>query len=163
MVQQTKIGEQNGKPVSAPKALAQDLGEFAQDLLTLAELQGQLFVADVRECGRRVIVPGLVLFCGLALGLACFPIALAGLALFLIQIFETSNAAGFLIAFGAGAIASALLCVIGWFHVRESLVILQRSKQELVGNLRWIKRVLERKRITRTNGNDNDNSWRTTT
>ena len=137
------------------------MGEFAHDVLTLAELQAQLFVADVQECGQRVLVPGLVLLCGVALGLACFPIALAALALLLIQVFETSYAAGFLIAAAVGAVLSALLCVIGWFQVRQRVAVLGRSQQELVRNLRWIKKVLERSRITRRNSIDN--SWRTVT
>ena len=161
MVHQTKISEGNGTPVPAPKALTRDMGKFAQDVLTLAELQAQLLVADVQECGQRVRVPGLVLLCGVALGLACFPIALATLALLLVEVFEASYVAGLLIAVAVGAVVSALLCVIGWFQVRERMAVLQRSRQELVGNLRWMKKVLERSRITRIRSVDN--SWRTLT
>ena len=161
MGHQTKISDRNGSPEIAPKALARDVGEFAHDVLTLAELQAQLLAADVQECGQRVLVPGLVLLCGVALGLACFPIALAALALLFIQVFETSYAAGFLIAVVVGAVLSALLCVIGWLQIRERVAVLQRSRQELVRNLRWIRKVLERSRITRRNSIDN--SWRTVT
>jgi hypothetical protein len=161
MGHQTKISDQNGSPQAASKGLARDVGEFAHDVLTLAELQGQLFVADVLECGRRVLVPGLVLVCGVALGLACFPIALAALALVVVQVFGTSYAAGFLTAAVVGAALSALLCAIGWYQVRERVSVLGRSQQALVRNLRWIKKVLERSRITRRNSIDN--SWRTVT
>ena len=161
MGHQTKISEQNGSPETAPRALARDVGEFAHDVLTLAELQAQLFVADAHECGRRVLVPDLVLLCGVVLGLTCLPLALATLALIVIQVFEISYAAGFLIAVVVGAVFSALLCVIGLFQVRESVAVLGRSQQELVRNLRWVKNVLKRSRITRRNGIDN--SWRTVT
>jgi uncharacterized membrane protein YqjE len=162
MDNQTKVSSQNGAPRTSPRAgLASDVGEFAHDVLTLAELQGQLFVADVRECSKRVLIPGLVLLGGVALGLACVPFALAALALLLIQVFEISYAAGFLIAAVAGAVLSALLGVIGWFQVRKGLAVLGRSQQELVRNLRWIKKVLERSRLTRRNSIDN--SWRTVT
>ena len=100
-------------------------------------------------------------YAAVALGLACFPIALAALALWLVQVFETSYAAGFLIAVVVGAVFSALLCVIGWFQVRKHMAVLRRSQQELVRNLRWIKKVLERNRTTRRNSIDN--SWRTVT
>ena len=159
MGHQTKVSERNGSPQTAPKALARDVGEFAHDVLTLAELQAQLFVTDLQECSQRALVPGLVLICGAALGLACFPVALAALALLFIQVFETSYAAGFLLAAIVGAISSALLCVIGWFLVRKRLAVLRRSQQELVRNLRWIKKVLERNRTTRSDSTDN--SWRT--
>jgi Putative Actinobacterial Holin-X, holin superfamily III len=159
MDHQTKISEQNGKPETATKDMARDVGEFAHNVLTLAELQAQLFVADVQECGQRVLVPGLVLLCGVALGLACFPIALAAVALLVVQVFQTSYAAGFLIAAVVGVALSAPLCVVGWFQVRDRLAVLARSQQELVRNLSWIKKVLERSRITR--GKGIDNSWRT--
>ena len=161
MVHQTTLNDQNGSPRSASQGLARDVGEFAYDVLTLAELQAQLFVADMQECGQRVRVPGLVLLSGIALGLACFPIALAALALVVVQVFETSYAAGFLIAVVVGAALSALLCAIGWYQVRDRAAVLGRSQQALVRNLRWIKKVLERSRTTRRNSIDN--SWRTVT
>jgi uncharacterized membrane protein YqjE len=161
MDDQTKVNERNGSPQPAPKALARDVREFAHDVFILAELQAELFVADMRECGQRVLVPGLVLLGGVALGLACFPIALAALALLLVQVFETSYAVGFLLAFVTGAVVSSLLCVIGWLKLRARVAVLQRSRQELVRNLRWIKKVLVRSRITR--GNNINNSWRTMT
>jgi hypothetical protein len=161
MGHQTQVNEPNGSPQTASKALAQDVGEFAHNVLTLAELQAQLFAADAQECGQRALVPGLVLLGGVALGLTCFPIALAALALVLIEVFQTSYAAGFLITAAVGAVLSALMCAIGWFQVRQHLALLGRSQQELVRNLRWIKKVLERSRISRRNSNDN--SWRTVT
>jgi uncharacterized membrane protein YqjE len=162
MVRQTKIDESNGLPKTASKGLARDVGEFAHDVFTLAELQAELFVADVQECGQRAFVPGLVLLGGLILGVACIPFALAALALWLIQVFELSYAAGFLLAVVVGAVVSALMCVTGWFQVRRHAVVLGRSQQELIRNLRWIKKVLERSRISRKK-NSVDNSWRTVT
>ncbi len=159
MGNQTKISEQNGSPENAPRALARDVGEFTHDLVILAELQAQLFVADVKECRNRAFVPGVILLCGGAMGLACFPIALTALALLLIQVFETSYAAGFLIAAVVGAVASALVCVIGWFQLRDRVAVLRRSQQELIRNLHWIKNVLKRSRMTRRNGIDKP--WRT--
>ena len=151
MVHQTKISESNGSPKRDSKGLAGDVGEFAHDVFTLAELQGQLFVADVQECSQRVLVPGLALLCGVALGLACLPIALAASALWLVQFFEVSYAAGFLIVVAVGAVLSALLCVIGLLQIRKRVAVLSRSQQEFVRNLRWIKKVLQRSRITRKN------------
>jgi cytochrome bd-type quinol oxidase subunit 1 len=136
------------------------VGEFAHDVFILAELQVQLLVADVQECGRRVLVPGLVLLVGVALGLSCFPFVLAALALWLIQVLELSYATGVLLAAVAGAVVSALLCAIGWFQIRQHAVVLGRSQQELVRNLSWIKKVLQRSRITRKEGVDD--SWRIT-
>jgi uncharacterized membrane protein YqjE len=159
MGHQTKINERNGSPQTAPKGLARDVGEFAHDVFTLAELQAQLFATDLQECSRRALVPVVFLLAGVALGLSCIPFALAALALLLIQVFETSYATGFLLATVAGAMLSVLLCVSGWLLVRQRLTLLRRSQEELVRNLRWIKKVLERNRTTRSDSTDN--SWRT--
>ncbi len=159
MDHQTKVSERNGSPHTAPKALARDVGEFAHDVIGLAELQLQLFVTDLRECSRHALVPGLVLLAGVALGLSCVPLVLTALALLLIEVLETSYATGFLLATIVGAILSAVLCVSGWSLIRRRLAVLQRSQQELVCNLLWIKKVLERKRGTRSDSTDN--SWRT--
>ena len=145
------MNQRNGSRETAPKAFARDMREFADDVFTLAELQAQLLVTDVQECSQRVKVPGLLLLAGLGLGSACLPIGLAALALWLVQIFEMSYAIGFLIATVAGAMLSMLLCGLGWFLVRQRLVVLRRSYEELVRNLGWIKKVLERNRCTRNN------------
>ena len=162
MGHQTKVSAQNGSPPSPAKGLAGDVGEFAHDVLSLAELQAQLFAADLQQCGQRVFVPAAILIASGALGLACFPIALAGLALLMIQVFAATPAAAFLIVAAFGLVASALVCLISWSNVRRRLAVLGRSKQELVRNLRWIKKVLERTRITRKQ-HSLDNSWRTLT
>ena len=94
MGDQTKVSERNGSPPTAPKALARDVGEFAYDVFTLAELQIELFGSDVQECGRRVFVPGLVLLCGTALGLAGFPVALAAIALFWRHVWHAARSLG---------------------------------------------------------------------
>jgi hypothetical protein len=162
MDDQTKVSEQNGSTRAASKGLAGDVGEFAYDVLALAELQAQLFAADMQQCSQRVLVPGAILLVGAVLGLACFPIALAGLALLIIQVFETTPAAAFLIVAGVGAVASALVCVLSGLYVGRRLAVLGRSKKELLRNLSWIKKVLERTRTTRKK-HSLDNSWRTVT
>jgi len=159
MGHQETMNAVDGAPSSAPKGLAGDVREFAHNVLTLAELQAHLFVADVQECGQRIMIPGIVLICGVVLGMACFPLALVVLALFLVQLFEVTYAMGFLIAFAAGAVLSALLVAIGYLQVREHAILLQRSREELRRNLNWIKKVLKRSRTTRSD--PNDQSWRT--
>ena len=145
------MNQRNGSRETAPKAFARDMQEFGHDVFTLAELQAQLLVTDAQECGQRVKVPGLLLLAGLALGPACLPIGLVALALWLVQAFEISYALGFLITAVVGGMLSMLLCGLGWFLVRQRLVVLRRSYVELVRNLGWIKKVLERNRCTRNN------------
>jgi len=159
MDHQAKIADRNAQRETSPKALALDLREFAHDVYDLAELQGQLLAEDMQECGRRVLAPGLVLLGGIAMGVVCVPIALGALALLLVEALGVSYAMAFLTTAAAGLAASGLMCAFGWSIVRQRASVLKRSQQELVRNLRWIRKVLERSRNTRhTSG---DNSWRT--
>lgn len=142
MDDQTKADNSKGTQQSASRGFATGAGNFAQDVLTLAELQAQLLAIDVRECRARMTVPVLLLLGGFAIALACFPIGLAAFALCLIQFFNTTYATGFLIAFLVGAILGTLMSIIGWRRVGNRLTVLKRSQHELARNLLWIKKVI---------------------
>ncbi len=148
MADQTKIDDRNRAPESASKGFARGVGDFTHDVLTLAELQAQLLAADVQECRKRVLVPALLLLCGLAVSLACFPVGLTALALCLVQSYNLSYAAGFLTASIVGAVFGALLSVFGCLQVRKSLAVLRRSQHELIRNLRWIRKVIDQSRTS---------------
>jgi len=141
---QSKADNPQGTQQSASRGFATGAGNFAQDVLTLAELQVQLLAIDVRECRARLTVPVLLLLGGFAIALACFPIGLAAFALCLIEFFNTTYATGFLTAFMVGAILGALMSIIGWRRVGKRMAVLQRSQHELARNLRWIKKVIGR-------------------
>jgi cytochrome bd-type quinol oxidase subunit 1 len=131
---------------SASSGFARGVGNLTHDILTLVDLQAQLLAADVQECSQRLLVPALLLSCGVAVSLACFPIALTALALFLVEYFNLSAPTGFLIAFIVGAGFGALLSVVGWRQVVRQLAVLRRSQHELVRNLRWIRKVIDHSR-----------------
>ena len=148
MDKQANVNERNGVGDETTQGLAWDVGSFANDALTLTELQTQLLAADVREYGRRVWFPSLLLLTGMALGLACFPIALVTVALALVHFLATSYLVAFLVVSLLAAIGSAVLCTLGYLMVRSRATVLSRSRNELLHNLRWIKRVLTRTRFT---------------
>ena len=146
MDDQAKIDERNRTSKNASSGFAQGVADFTLDVLTLAELQAQLLAADVQECRQRVLVPGLMLLCGLAVGLACFPVGLTALAFCLVHSYTTSYATGFLTAFIVGAVLGAVLSVLGCLQVKKNLAVLRRSQNELIRNLRWIRKVLDQSR-----------------
>jgi hypothetical protein len=148
MDKQANLNERNGVAGAATQGLAWDVGSLANDAVTLTELQTQLLAADVREYGRRVWFPSMILLAGLALGWAFFPIALVTIALGLVHYWAMSYLLAFLLVSVLAAIGSALLCIIGYKMVRGRAAVLSRSRNELLHNLRWIKRVLTRTRFT---------------
>ncbi|QDT60520.1 hypothetical protein SV7mr_30430 [Stieleria bergensis] len=149
MVHETKVGQRNGSQATVPKGLARNMGGLAHDLFTLTELHFALLSRDLRDGRSRMLLTGLLMFVSAVIGVACVPIALVSLAIFITDQFETSYALGFLLAALAAGALSGTLGVIGCFKFRGSAAVLQRSSQELTRNLRWIKTVLERDRDTK--------------
>ncbi|MCU0720958.1 MAG: phage holin family protein [Pirellula sp.] len=147
MVHETKIGQLNGAP-AAPKGIARSVGGLTHDLFTLTELQVQLLFKDLQAGSKRVLSAGLILLTGLVIGLASIPIGLISLALLIRDTFSTTYSLAFLFSALAGVVCSGTLGGIGWLMLRGCSTILQRSNQEFLRNLRWIKKVLERDRST---------------
>ena len=146
MDDQARIDERNRTSKNASSSFARGVADFTNDVLTLAELQAQLLAADVQECRQRALLPALLLLCGLAVSLACFPVGLTALAFWLVQTYSTSYATGFLTAFIVGAVLGAVLSVLGCLQVKKKLAVLRRSQQELIRNLCWIRKVLDQGR-----------------
>ncbi len=160
MDHQTKMNESQGSPMSAALGLAHDVGEFSSDFISLAELQVQLLATDARECRQNLLPPFLLLIIGSTLAIACFPIGLTSLAFCFIQVFGLSQAVGFLLAALVGMFMSAAILTACWLLVRKRANPFARSHQEFTPNVHWIKKVLQRRRASRSSSNDN--TWRTT-
>ncbi len=156
MDQQGNQVEQNDSTQTRSKGLGGDVGKLAQDVLTLAELQVQLLVTEVREFFQSAVVSSLLMLCGALLGMACAPIALVSGAFFVVEIFEVSLAVGFLTVALIGASLSAMLCALAAYRFRrKSFTFLQRSRAELECNLNWFKNVLSRNRTTQKDSVEN--------
>ena len=134
----------NGKP-SPSQAMAQNVGDLAHDIATLAELQAQLFVTDLQSVRRQVVAPLVLVAVGGAFLLACLVVALLGAAYALIEFAGWSYTASFLLTALAAAIVVLVLCFVAWKKLRSSLATLQRSREELKRNFQWLKQSLRRR------------------
>ena len=82
------------------------MGALAHDILSLAEMQLELFRVDCREGIRRILLPvALLLFAGIV-AVGTVPIALILVAEFLVQSAGLSRAAAFSIAAMSGFIVA---------------------------------------------------------
>lgn len=145
MDHEIKIGRQNG---SAPsQGMVRSLRGFIHDLFLLTELQIQLFLRDVGEGSRRLLLAGMLSLASMALGVASLPIGLVALGLWLKELLGISYSLGFLSAALIGGMLSFGFAGASWLILRGSSKILQRSHHEWMRNMRWIKRVLERDRV----------------
>jgi hypothetical protein len=134
----------NESTPARPNGVAQDMGELTHDIVSLAELQFELFRSDYRGGLKGLLIPiGLLLVAGMmAIGTA--PIALILMAELLVQAAGLSRAAAFSIAALSGFIVAAALGVAGWSQIRGVGRVFERSREELTRNMTWIKHALKR-------------------
>jgi len=143
MVHQTeRLADADVQQHAGSEAFA-NASEFAHDLITLAELQFQLFALDAQRAGKRMRVPVVLAVAGLVLALGCIPVLLAGLSMLLIQTTVLSRWLSFLIVALAAVAVSGGLAYGAYRMLQRGLQPLARSQREFQRNLRWVKRVLK--------------------
>lgn len=144
MADQAKMSNGNSAPPAAVQPVMRKVGDLAHDVLTLVELQAQLFAVDVTQCSRRLRLFGMLLLGSVVLAWACFPVLLATLALGLVEAFGLTPATAFFLAVLVGLVLSVVLGTFSWYQIRKATSVLNRSGEELKRNLRWVKGVLKR-------------------
>ena len=134
----------NGSTTGPPSGVAKDMGELTHDIVSLAELQFELFRNDCREGLKGLLIPvTLLLFAGIVAA-GTVPVALILLAEFLAQVAGLSRAAAFSIAALGGFIVAVALGFVGWSRIHGISRVFQRSREELTCNINWIKHALKR-------------------
>ena len=144
MVGETTMNRRNGSTPSPPNGVAKDMGELTYDIVSLAELQFELFRIDCREGLKRMLVPVAMLLVAGIVAVGTVPIALIFIAEFLAQSAGLSRAAAFSIATMTGFIVALAMGVVGWSYLRGVVRVFERSREELTRNMTWIKHALKR-------------------
>jgi formate hydrogenlyase subunit 3/multisubunit Na+/H+ antiporter MnhD subunit len=144
MVGETTMNRRNGSTQAPPNGVAKGMGELTHDIVSLAELQFELFRIDCREGLQRMLIPvALLLFAGIV-AVGTVPVALIFIAEFLEQAAGLSRAAAYSIAAMGGFIVAAAMGVVGWSYMRVVVRVFERSREELTRNTAWIKHALKR-------------------
>ena len=144
MVGETTMNRRNGSTPSPPNGVAKDMGELTHDIMSLAELQFELFRIDCREGLKRMLVPVAMLLVAGIVAVGTVPIALIFIAEFLTQAAGLSRAAAFSIVALSGFIVALAMGVVGWSYLRGGVRVFERSREELTRNMTWIKHALKR-------------------
>ncbi len=121
------------------------LGNLGADLLSLGELQLELFSVDARDAAKASYYPTVLACLGIGFAIGACPLALLGLSWWLAEATTLSLAAASLIVAAVGLAFAILLLYIAYKGFRESLGLLGRSRTEFRSNLRWIKHVISQK------------------
>ena len=120
------------------------MGELTHDIVSLAELQFELFRIDCREGIKRMLVPVALLLVAGIVAVGTVPIALLLIAELLTQAAGLSRAAAFSIAALSGFIVALAMGVVGWSCLRGVVGMFEHSREELTRNMAWIRHVLKR-------------------
>jgi hypothetical protein len=135
----------DGRPAETPpRAVARSTGELLNDLVTLAELQGKLCLVDARDGVNKLLTPAIIFAAGVMIGLGCVPVALAALALALVELVKLTYAQAFGIALLAGIVLAGGLCWGAIGYLRCCFHIFDRTQIEWHQNLKWGKDALAR-------------------
>jgi hypothetical protein len=143
MVGETTMSRRNGS-APPPDGVTKGMGELMHDIVSLAELQFELFRSDCREGLKRMLIPVALLLAAGIVAAGTVPIALILVAEFLAQAAGLSRAAAFSIAAIGGFIVAAAIGLAGWSHIRGVVRVFERSREELTRNMAWIKHTLKR-------------------
>ena len=120
------------------------MGELTHDIVSLAELQFELFRIDCREGLKRMLIPVMLLLFAGIVAVGTVPVALIFIAEFLEQAAGLSRAAAYSIAAMSGFIVAVAMGVVGWSYVYGVVRVFERSREELTRNMTWIKHALKR-------------------
>lgn len=137
----------NNESTSAPpNGVAQGMGDLTHDIVSLAELQYELVRNDYRAGMKGLLTPVVLLLGAGIVALGTVPVALLLMAEILIQVAGLSRASAFSIAAASGVTTAVVLGVVGWSQLRGVGRVFQRSREEWIRNLNWIKAALKRSR-----------------
>lgn len=120
-----------------------NLTGFAHDIATLAELQLRLFSVDIRDATRAAAPGAAIIGAAMVVGLGAAPIVLAACSLALVEFAGWSYAAAFSLMAVLSVVVAAALGYAGWRKFATAIGTLQRSRDELVETVRWIKESLK--------------------
>lgn len=131
----------NGHHSPAQK-VATSFSDLTRDVIELSELQAQLFVRDVKKSSQKTQTCLVFAVVGLCFLLGTIPVALSALAELFVSQFEWTRQASFGVATLIGLVLAAAFAGAAYSMMKEGLLSLQRSRDELNRNIAWLKSTL---------------------
>lgn len=135
----------NGRYSAKPPNVAASVSELTNDVIELTELQTQLFVLDLKKSAQKARTCLILSVVGICFLLGSIPVALFALAELLVAQLAWSRAAGFGVAALVGLLLSAIVVGVAWGYIKDGLVSLDRSREELNRNIAWLKSTLRKR------------------
>jgi hypothetical protein len=142
MVSQTAV--KNGHVRSAPAAAKSGIASLGRDCWRLIELQARLAEIDLRAFAARAVVPMAAMIAMSIVSLAALTVGLAGLSQLLAEYTELSVGGALVAVAGVALLLTGIAMFVAFQKLRTATKPLERSKAELVANVRSIAAALHR-------------------
>jgi uncharacterized membrane protein YqjE len=142
MVGEAKMKRHSRVSPSPSNGVASSVRELTHDIISLAELELELFRIECRQGRRQLLIPVAMLLAAGTAAVGTAPITLILIAELLVQPGGLSRTAAFLIAALIGLTVSAALGIAGWRHLRRVARAFEGSRDEFTRNITWIKNAL---------------------
>ena len=126
------------------RTVARNTGEFAEDVLTLAELQAKLLMLESREWIQSQLLFVAVGTAGVAIGAGLIPIVFLTVAAILVESAGLSNAQALFASTCLGMLVVGGLLGSAYAMSRKITTPFKRSSREWDTNFRWIRNMLRR-------------------
>lgn len=120
------------------RQLRSNASRLLHDLVSLAELQTQLFAIDAKQSVRRTLRPVVLFAAAGAIALGLIPVVLAGIAA-LLMLAGLHLVAAVWIAVALGGIAAGALVWLARKQLQSWPRMFERSLSELSLNMTWLK------------------------
>jgi hypothetical protein len=133
----------NGKPQNDPNVLT-SFSDLAHDVIELAELQAQLLKLDAIASGKTLRTAVVFLLSSVCLLLGCLPILWLTIAEVLVEYAGWKRTPSLAVAFACGLLIAGGLGAWGWRRLSTMFSSFERSREEFVRNLNWVKSNLTR-------------------
>ncbi|WZP00470.1 phage holin family protein [Isosphaeraceae bacterium EP7] len=124
------------------EGVVESVAGLGGDIASLAELQGKLALADLRESTSQATVPATLLATGVVVALSTVPVALVGLAYLVAESTGWRTSLAFLATAAAALAVALVVSYVGYLGLTKSFGSFRRSRDELTRNVSWIKTVL---------------------
>lgn len=140
MHHQTKLtppSDQDSNP------LAGGVRKFTYDVISLAELQGHLFLEDLRASRVRLMRSALLLGVAPVAGLAGLIVLLLGGGRLIAESFDWNTSVVHVVLALVAIVGGSVCGRFGWKALERSVSVFSRSRDELGDNMTWLKQVLQ--------------------
>ncbi|SIO66757.1 Putative Holin-X, holin superfamily III [Singulisphaera sp. GP187] len=140
MDDQAKV--KNDSTNGSAESMVGSIAGFGNDVATLAELQLKLAALDFKETSARALVPLALVVVALVVILGSVPVAIGGVALLIAQVTQLSIGGALLVTAIVTLGLASVVVVVAGRKLGASLEGFQRSRDELIRNISWIRTVL---------------------